>query len=159
MRCVQFNSGLANAKRSAGFTVIELMLVVAIAAVLVSMGVPSFTSMLDRVELDTAGRELVSSLQGAREKAVTEGVAVTVEKNANVYVCTYTDENGVEQSCAAFPAHSSQVSVTPALSTINFNPDGRADPAVQFSIQHSEISDYSYVIRVRPSGRVSLQQI
>lgn len=161
MRCDKSGLRLCDSRNSAGFTIVELMMVVAVAAILVSIGVPSFTAMMDRVELDTAGRELVNSLQGAREMAVTKGVAVTIEKNASVFTCSYTDKSNTTQSCATFPASSSQVTITPTpnISTIHFDPDGRVDAALQFTVQHSGVSDYSYAVRIRSSGRVSLHQI
>jgi len=61
-----------------GVTLIEVMAVVAIVAVLLALGVPSFREFVARNRLDGAAQELMTSLQYARSEAMRRGAQVTV---------------------------------------------------------------------------------
>jgi type IV fimbrial biogenesis protein FimT len=56
--------------RFAGFTIIELMVTIAIVAVLALVVAPSFVRMVANMRLQGAGNELVSDLHYARSEAV-----------------------------------------------------------------------------------------
>lgn len=53
-----------------GFTLLELMVTVAVAAIIVTIAVPSFSAMLDRHRLEAAAGELKLNLQLARSQAI-----------------------------------------------------------------------------------------
>lgn len=59
-----------HAKHSSGFTLIELMVVVAIVAILAVIAAPSYRDMIDRSRLRAATDELVSVMSNARANAV-----------------------------------------------------------------------------------------
>jgi len=65
---------------SKGFTLVELMVTIAIAGVLVGIAIPSFTSIISNNRLTTSANELVTALNLARSEAVKRGVSVTVRK-------------------------------------------------------------------------------
>ena len=65
-----------------GFTVVELMVVVAIAAVLATIAAPSFQSVFDRQRVRSAGSNLNTDIQYARSEAVRRNAAVTVSLSA-----------------------------------------------------------------------------
>lgn len=58
------------ANRTHGFTLIEAMIVVALAAILAALAAPSFTTMIANQRLDSAAQELHTLLQFARAEAV-----------------------------------------------------------------------------------------
>ncbi|MDO9434349.1 MAG: GspH/FimT family pseudopilin [Hydrogenophaga sp.] len=74
--------------RHAGFTLIELMVGVAIMAVLLVVGVPSFQSAIASNRLTSSTNDMVSALALARTEAIRRGVRVTVCKSANTTQCT-----------------------------------------------------------------------
>lgn len=72
----------------AGFTLIELMIGVAIMAILLMVGVPSFQSAVASSRLTTSTNDVVSALALARTEAIRRGTRVTVCKSANAAACT-----------------------------------------------------------------------
>ncbi|WP_404299870.1 GspH/FimT family pseudopilin [Alicycliphilus denitrificans] len=64
-----------------GFTAIELMVVIAIVAVLASLAAPSFTSTIERWRVRQAAEELQSSIYYARSEAIKRGGNVTMRKH------------------------------------------------------------------------------
>lgn len=65
-------------KKITGFTMIEIMLTIAIAGILAAVAMPSFTNMKKNNCLTTSVNSLVSSLQRARSEAVKRRTNVTV---------------------------------------------------------------------------------
>ena len=83
-----------------GFTLVELMITLAIAVILLTIGVPSFNTAIKNNRLTTATNDLVAVLNLARSEAVTRGLRVTVCKSADQATCT--SDNGWEQGWIAF---------------------------------------------------------
>ena len=67
-----------NTRRQSGFNLLELMTALAVLAILLGLGVPSFTQMIrtNRVVADT--NELVVALSAARSEAVKRGLPTAV---------------------------------------------------------------------------------
>src|SRR5690625_1849031 len=73
----------ATARRSAGFSLVELMITIAVLAVIIAISAPSFTGVFNNNRLTARANELVASLQSARSEAL--------RRNAPVVVCRSTD--------------------------------------------------------------------
>lgn len=63
-----------------GFTLIELMITLAIAAIVMSIGIPSFREVIRNNRIMTQTNELVTALNLARIEAVKRGIPVTICK-------------------------------------------------------------------------------
>ena len=94
--------------RSQGFTLIELMVVVALAAVLVALTAPSFSNFLSKRRVEGIVAELATDLQYARSEAVARNQNVSVTFGTNCYVIHLSSATSV--SCT----QSGGASVTPA---------------------------------------------
>lgn len=68
----------ASCHRMRGLTLIEMLVVIALASVILSLAVPSFTGMLARKRLEGAALELGTDLQYARSESVQRNAAVGV---------------------------------------------------------------------------------
>lgn len=76
-----------------GFTMIELMIVVAIMAILIALAAPSFTPLIERWRVRDSAETLTSSLYYARSEAIKRGGNVIVAKNPNAANCTTATAN------------------------------------------------------------------
>jgi prepilin-type N-terminal cleavage/methylation domain-containing protein len=68
-----------NKRSQSGFTLVELMAVVVVAAILLMVTVPSFVSMLARMRIEGTANELTTDLQYVRAEALQRGVDVTLQ--------------------------------------------------------------------------------
>ncbi|QSA96724.1 GspH/FimT family pseudopilin [Methylococcus sp. EFPC2] len=64
-----------------GFTLIELMVTLAVAAIILSLGVPGFQEVIRNNRLTTRANDVVTALNLARSEAIKRGVQVTVCKS------------------------------------------------------------------------------
>lgn len=86
-----------------GFTLIEVLVVVAISAILLAIGIPSFNATVSRAQARDAAQTLHASLQLARSEAIRRAVPVTVCRTTNpgaVVAALACDNSAV----AGFPA-------------------------------------------------------
>lgn len=63
---------------SAGFTILELLIAIAVLAIVVGIGVPSFTDAIRRNRLTSQTNSLLGGLAIARSEAVKRGTPVTI---------------------------------------------------------------------------------
>lgn len=75
--------------RAHGFTMLELLVTVAVATILITIAIPSFMHMLAANQRQTIVAELISSLTYARSEAIA--------RNVKIEICPGTDTN----DCAA----------------------------------------------------------
>lgn len=82
-------------KSITGFTLLELMITVAIVALLVSIAIPNISAALPNMRLRWAARDLVSNLQKLRMDAVRHNVSSTIIFDSSLLPGRYFfDSNG-----------------------------------------------------------------
>jgi type IV fimbrial biogenesis protein FimT len=84
-----------------GFTLVELMVTVAVAAVVLALAVPSFQTTLRNHRLTTYANEFIAALNLARTEAIRRGQRVVLCKSANGSSCQ-TGGNNWEIGWIAF---------------------------------------------------------
>lgn len=87
---------------SRGFTLIELMITVAILAILLGIGVPSFVDFIRNNRASTQANELATALNLARSEAVKRGLPVTLRSPAApnwTEYCVYVGQNADFPGC------------------------------------------------------------
>jgi type IV fimbrial biogenesis protein FimT len=67
--------------KNQGFTLIELVMTMAIAGILIGIAIPSFKSTIKSSRLTSYANDLVGALNLARSEAVRRGIQVTVSNN------------------------------------------------------------------------------
>ena len=75
-----------------GFTLIEFMVTLAVAAILLGLAVPSFRTFIQNSRLQAPATDLLHAIQLARTEAI--------KRQQNVVVCASTDSSSANASCS-----------------------------------------------------------
>ncbi|GIU22942.1 GspH/FimT family protein [Shewanella schlegeliana] len=129
-------------KRIRAFTLVELIVTIAVAAILIIIAAPSFTAFYENARSDAAIRNIQQSLQLARNQAISYGVVVTVcplngntcgtdwRNGFSVFIdngtlATIDSTNGVDDKVIkVIDAFNSNDFVSYDENSISFSPDG-----------------------------------
>jgi type IV fimbrial biogenesis protein FimT len=119
-------------KAQKGFTMIELMIVTAIFAMVMAVGAPSMSGMIQRNSLQSATSDLTMGLLYARSEAVKRNERIRFYRWTNGWG-VYVDGKGYVDY-QYYPENVYQT----GPSTIYFNPNGRAE--IWGTIRHFELT-------------------
>lgn len=166
-----------------GFTLVELMVAIAVAAIVLTFGVPGFQSFVNGNRLAATANELVASLQTARMEAIRRNRRVVVCASANANAgdaarcaaanpdgwITFVDNDrsnafGAGDTLLRNSVVDGSVDVT-AFSVVVFRSDGLArdatgdlaDRSLRLAIDTQQPSRNVRCIDIRTSGAVSVQ--
>lgn len=165
-------------KRQGGFTLVELMVTIAVLAIISAIAYPSFTSIINSNRLTAAANEVLASAQLARSEAV--------RLNQTVALCpanaTFTDCGGgnpqswllLDESGAILRSWQVKAPVrvvaSPSISAnsnrLIFSPDGFARDAsglllnasIASCIPTTQPADNLRVVRISGGSRMSVQR-
>ncbi len=74
-------------KTCKGFTLVELMITLVIAAIVLTVGIPNFRSLIQNNRIVTQANSLVGALNLARSEAVSRGIYITLCPTTNKTSC------------------------------------------------------------------------
>lgn len=130
-------SAPAGTRTARGFTLIELMITVAIAAILLMIAVPSFQHAISNTNLDRAQNDLLATLHYARTEAVTRGTSVAVAASSSGDWAdgwkVLDSTNAVLREHAALEDRYT-VGLSVAKTKLTFSPQGSIDQKVCFTM-------------------------
>ncbi|MDO9054592.1 MAG: GspH/FimT family pseudopilin [Gallionella sp.] len=147
---------MGNKHTQAGFTLMELMVVVAIAAILATIAAPSFNSLINDTKQSSLSSQLVSDLHRARSEAIKRNtrVVLCVRNSAGTDCGTGTNwQNGwlicygntacdatlptdgsAANPISTHPPLDSKLTLTGSGNLIRFNPNGTQGSAGNASL-------------------------
>lgn len=134
-------------QKSSGFTLLEVLITVAVLSILVALAVPSFREMMDRNAVTTTANDILSSLLLARSEAIKREKSVQFTLSGASW--TITDADGEELSNSLAPSGVDVGSIS-----VTYNSRGRA-PAN--SIEISKNGKVRCVI-INSNGRPRVQK-
>ncbi len=150
--------------RQAGFTLIELMMTLVIAAILISVAVPSFREFRTNQQIKLTGQSLQSAFQLARTEAIKRSADVFVTANGNWqsgWIVTTSNSRTYAECTAAATADCLQVfagasttSIVPstAATQVTYSRTGRPTPTgLSFTVCDDALSS-TYTERVISIG-------
>lgn len=161
--------GCTTAAALGGFTLIELMVTLTVAAILMGLAVPAFRSFLQNDRLMTQASQLSTALYLARAEAVKQDTPVLVCASTNGSTCSGagTWETGWIVLSTA-PGTTAPVQVVPSLSTgttlratggapqISFQSTGmvNAPAAIGFKLCDARGGTYARYLQVNVTGNI-----
>jgi type IV fimbrial biogenesis protein FimT len=85
-------------RKDSGFTLIELIVIIAIVAIFAGIAVPNFLSYMPKHRLNGAARQVMGDLMAARMKAVSQNTTVTVAWVSDRKYKISTEEKTIDYS-------------------------------------------------------------
>ena len=163
-----------------GFTLVELLVTLAVAAIVLTQGIPAFVSTIQNNKIITSTNDLVGDINLARSEAISRGVTVTLCRSDNPAAGTScgnagawndgwlvyaNDDNSGDFSSAndtlitiGQPVASPVVLNTNGINSISYNANGTTSSAsaTVFAFCDSRGGDFGNEIRVNTTGRPRL---
>jgi type IV fimbrial biogenesis protein FimT len=150
-----------------GFTLVELLIALAVGLILLVIAVPEFSAIVHRNRISATGSEIYASLSLARNEAIKRRTAVQVCPSSNGTSCRVDDDwsagwivmiPATNQVLKTFDALETGVQVgadSQVVDFVLFNPTGDALGTVgEIRICHTGTNVRSRAVRVTAVGRI-----
>lgn len=141
-----------------GFTLLELLVTIAIIAITMGIGLPSFQSVITDNKLNTSANDMVTALQQARSESIKQLKLAGVSLNGNTWgVFVNISSNIIQQYQAAKGVVINKISGGIYDDTPTFRSDGRliSDTSVVYSFTLPGRTE-TRTLTIKPTGSVSV---
>lgn len=158
-----------------GFTLIELMITLALLAIVANIALPNFATLIRDNQLQGKAEELVAFLQYARSTAVANRQTILIEPGANnaawvVSIKVQQPANAVAEGededsppeplpnipLRQFIPDSSQAAVLSSRASFEYAPNGTASATARITLCRASDAASGYLINVGASGATRL---
>ncbi|THB64929.1 MAG: prepilin-type N-terminal cleavage/methylation domain-containing protein [Gammaproteobacteria bacterium] len=113
-----------NIKQISGFTLLELMVTIAVMVIIATVGVPAFRTTIANSNIEASANNLRNTLVAARNKAIETGSRVTVNKGDSSDWNSWKIGSGQSHSANNTVSVLGKTSSDSAITDITFTDDG-----------------------------------
>jgi type II secretion system protein H len=139
-----------------GFTIIELLIIVAILAILAAISVPNIYSWLPTYRLNIVARQIASDLQQARLLAVSQNQNVTVDFTDGVpIIYQIIARKTIIRDLTEYSSTSKGITQFSSTTDPIFTPLGTAIAGISITIKNSR--NETKTITVNTGGRIKIE--
>ncbi|MHB1117325.1 GspH/FimT family pseudopilin [Sideroxydans sp.] len=151
-----------------GVTLVELLIVIAIFAILASLAAPSFSELISRTRQDSVFSQLVSDLNRARNEAIKRNTSAILCVRGSDTACGNTTnwQNGwlvcvgsgitCNAVLAVHAPLSSELSLVTTVTSVQFHPDGsNASGATTLTLDGTFSGHQARQIKVAVTGNIA----
>jgi len=156
---------LSRATRLSGFTMVELLVTVAVSAILLSIAVPSFTNMVQNNRLTAQANQFIITLNYARSEAIKRGATIDViatnDTAANEWGGGWKVAINGGADLKVFPAldGSSTLNSPADITTFSYLANGRATVTEAFALCDDRSGETGRQISISTTGRADTSDL
>ena len=159
MTAKQANAG----KRQSGFTLLELMITVALAAILLTAAVPNFNSMVQNNRISTEANQFITAMNLARSEAIKrraniDVVATDASDSNNEWGAGWSVVVNGGATLRTFPALQGGIALNSGtdVTTFQYQPSGRANATDALLLCDNRTGETGRQITVSATGRIAV---
>ncbi len=147
----------------AGFSLIELITVIALLAVLMGIGIPAFRDMVADQKVRTVAASLHSSILVARAEAIKRNQVIRLRPaNDEEWGDGWLIPNPASVNSDTAPVHRERlnavVTITSAATELDFRPSGRASGNATFELESTTDATKKRCVSVGLDGRATTER-
>lgn len=113
-------------QNSKGFTLIELMITIAVLGIMLAFAVPSFVNLIENSRVTTQANTLLGAVNLARSEAVKQGVPVSIQNEPGGFVDGWCVISGGLNGCQNARDNALMLREFPALEGVTVSQGGAA---------------------------------
>ena len=141
-------------KSTRGFTLVELMITLALLAIVATIAVPNFVQFIRNNQVQAKADELKTSLQYARGQAVT--ARKTYEVDTTTTAWELKPQGGAVERKLEFNAAQAKPLTNPSSLTLTFTPNGMTTSSAKITVCRDTDFANGYLLEVQASGVVKM---
>lgn len=154
-----------HSRRNAGFTMVELLVVMVLMTVLALITIPALLHRLARGELEQTGFQVEVLLRKARQKSISrQAPSLTVRQGRNVF--SFVDLDGDSTFTDGTDEELGRVALSPKVEwatvssfTARYQANGSADAVGEFHFQNRDGDQLKVAITSLASGSVKIEKL